>query len=107
MSSRVSTYECSNVVSLLASPPPCRFFVYFCYAVTSGRKRSLRRWRRARNLSRRALKRHFMIEGQVEGKDGHVLGHVDERLALSRGDRVHGGLALALAKAHEHEHEHA
>jgi hypothetical protein len=43
-------------------------------------------------------------EGQVEGNDGHVLGHVDERLALSRGDRVHGGLVLALAKAHEHEH---
>uniref|UniRef100_A0A0A9E5H5 Uncharacterized protein n=1 Tax=Arundo donax TaxID=35708 RepID=A0A0A9E5H5_ARUDO len=69
MSSRVSTYECSNVVSLLGSPPR---FLYARRALMSGRKSSFRRRRRALALSSRPRKRCLVTAGK-KAKTGMFL----------------------------------
>ncbi|BAF26971.1 Os10g0515100 [Oryza sativa Japonica Group] len=73
MSRRVSTYECSNVVSFFGSPlaPPCRF-LYSRRALISGTNSSVCRRRRACAFWRRPRKRCLVTAGK-KAKTGILL----------------------------------
>ncbi|XBJ16993.1 hypothetical protein VPH35_008499 [Triticum aestivum] len=67
MSSRVSTYECSNVVSAIGNTTPAPRLICFLRshrASISGRKSSFCRRRRARPILRRPRKRCLVTAGQ-------------------------------------------
>uniref|UniRef100_A0ACD5TN85 Uncharacterized protein n=1 Tax=Avena sativa TaxID=4498 RepID=A0ACD5TN85_AVESA len=93
MSSRVFTYECSNVVSFLGSPPR---LLYSRRALISG---TLPHGVRCLE----AVAEYVLGERREEGEDGHPPGDVEQMVALCGCDVAHRGLVEPLAEAHEHE----